>query len=245
MRNITPGWLTGLHFGFLIDLDLDTSGDRIVYDDGAALMYQTGGSGPLVGLVSLKNLETFKALDNGATKRGFSRADKFDLIASSGASFDSNFTGDLIMFLSSGSFAIQGWNSNEVAFAVVVGTDLTDLYDNAQRARERFDLATAVDEVHQGSLPSAVTLHQNYPNPFNPTTTISFSLSTASDVSLVVYNALGQQVKQLVGGRLPVGLHEVTWDGTAARGNRVASGVYFYKLSTAETSRSRKMLLLK
>ncbi|MDH4035812.1 MAG: T9SS type A sorting domain-containing protein, partial [candidate division Zixibacteria bacterium] len=117
--------------------------------------------------------------------------------------------------------------------------------ENAQHARERFDLATAVDEGHQSSLPTAVTLHQNYPNPFNPTTTISFSLSTASDVSLVVYNALGQKVSQLVDGRLPAGSHEVLWNATNASGGRIASGVYFYRLSTSQTSHSRKMLLLK
>ena len=245
MRNMTPTWLTGLHFGFLTDFDMDAGGDRIVYDNGAALMYQSGGTGPLVGLVALKNLDTYTAIDNGATKRGFSRADKFDLIASTTTEFDSSLTGDLMMFLNSGSFAVQAWDSNEVVFAIVVGTDLPDLYDNAQRARERFDLATAVDEDQLSSLPSSVTLHQNYPNPFNPTTTISFSLSTASDVSLVVYNALGQQVKQLVVGRLPAGSHEVTWDATNARGIRVASGVYFYRLSNSETSHSRKMLLLK
>ncbi|MDH3938437.1 MAG: S8 family peptidase, partial [candidate division Zixibacteria bacterium] len=245
MRNMTPGWLTGLHFGFLTDFDLDIAGDQVVYDDGAALMYQTGGDGPLVGLVSLKNLDSFKSLDNGAAKRGFSRADKFDLIALDATQHDPGLTGDLMMFLNSGSFAIQGWDSNEVAFAVVIGTDLAELYENAQHARERFDLATAVDEGHQSSLPTAVTLHQNYPNPFNPTTTISFSLSTASDVSLVVYNALGQKVSQLVDGRLPAGSHEVLWNATNASGGRIASGVYFYRLSTSQTSHSRKMLLLK
>ncbi|MCK4371595.1 MAG: T9SS type A sorting domain-containing protein, partial [candidate division Zixibacteria bacterium] len=137
------------------------------------------------------------------------------------------------------------WDSSEVAFAIVVGDDEIELYENAQRARERFDLATSVEDDHLATLPGTAQLHQNYPNPFNPTTTISFSLSRTTDVSLTVYNALGQKVKQLACARLPAGIHACEWDGSSDGGGSVASGVYFYRLQTGETSHSRKMLLLK
>ncbi len=245
MRNITPGWLTGLHFGFFTDFDMSASADRVVYDPAADLMYQFTDGGPVVGLVGLRNLDSFTAMENGNSKRGFSRADKFDLISGLIASVDSTVSGDMMMSINSGSFAIEAWSSNEVAFALVIGRDPVEFYNNAERARQRFDLATSVDDNNTGLMPSDLNLNQNYPNPFNPTTTISFSLVRASDVTLTVYNALGQQVKQLVNSRFPAGSHEVVWDGTDARNNFVASGVYFYRLSDGETSHSRKMLLLK
>ncbi len=245
MRNITPGWLTGLHFGFLMDFDFNPAGDGVIYDEAASMLYQTGGEGPMVGLVSLKNLNSFAAIDNGAAKKGFSRAEKYELIANTGIHVDPALTGDLMMLISSGSFAIEAWDSSEVAFAIVVGDDEIELYENAQRARERFDLATSVDDDQLATLPGTAQLHQNYPNPFNPTTTISFSLSRTTDVSLTVYNALGQKVKQLAGARLPAGTHACEWDGSSDRGGSVASGVYFYRLQAGETSHSRKMLLLK
>jgi flagellar hook assembly protein FlgD len=94
-------------------------------------------------------------------------------------------------------------------------------------------------------LPSAFELHQNYPNPFNPTTTIAFTMKLADDVSLDVFNLLGQNVKTLFSGRLSAGKHEFDWDATSNTGAKVASGVYFYRLSSSSTTESKKMILLK
>ena len=85
----------------------------------------------------------------------------------------------------------------------------------------------------------------NYPNPFNPTTTIAFSLSTDSDVSINIYNIKGQKVKQLVKEQLEAGKHSVNWSGKDNSGKSVASGIYFYKISTGKDTDLRKMLLLK
>ncbi len=104
---------------------------------------------------------------------------------------------------------------------------------------------TGIDDPGDKVLPKTHRLSQNYPNPFNPATVISFDLSANSDVTLSVYNALGQKVKTLVEGNLPVGEHSVTWDGTNAAGERVASGVYLYRLKADDFTDSRKMLLLK
>jgi hypothetical protein len=90
------------------------------------------------------------------------------------------------------------------------------------------------------SLPETFELSQNYPNPFNPSTTISFYLPSASDVSLKVYNVLGQEVTTLVDGSLTAGQHEVRFDA----GN-IASGVYFYRISAGSFVETRKMLLTK
>ena len=88
-------------------------------------------------------------------------------------------------------------------------------------------------------IPENFALSQNYPNPFNPATTISFSLPTASDYELVIYNVNGQQVERF-SGHQEAGVVELTWEA----GNH-ASGVYFYKLNAGSFSATKKMVLLK
>jgi len=92
---------------------------------------------------------------------------------------------------------------------------------------------------------SAVSLGQNHPNPFNPFTTIPFSIPSRAPVRVAVYDAAGRLVAALLNETLEVGSHSVTWQGTNLRGDRVASGIYFYKLSVDGQSLTRKMTLLK
>jgi predicted outer membrane repeat protein len=90
-----------------------------------------------------------------------------------------------------------------------------------------------------------IFLHQNYPNPFNPTTTINYSLKENSKVSLNIYNIKGQKVKTLVNELLLSGKHSIIWNGRDSNGNRVGSGIYFYKLKTDNFEKTRKMILLR
>ncbi|GAB4336367.1 MAG: hypothetical protein Kow0037_17550 [Calditrichia bacterium] len=94
-------------------------------------------------------------------------------------------------------------------------------------------------------LPRSVQLAQNYPNPFNPETVIRFALPHAQKVELAVYNLLGQKVKTLVSGNVEAGMHEVKWDATNDWGARVGSGIYIYRLKTADRMITHKMVLLK
>ncbi|MCF7858808.1 MAG: T9SS type A sorting domain-containing protein [Candidatus Cloacimonetes bacterium] len=85
----------------------------------------------------------------------------------------------------------------------------------------------------------------NYPNPFNPSTTISFNLAAVSNVSLAVYNVRGQKVIQLMNELLSIGQHSVEWNGKDSTNKSVASGIYYYKISSGKDSAINKMLLLK
>ncbi|MCP4545979.1 MAG: T9SS type A sorting domain-containing protein [bacterium] len=84
-----------------------------------------------------------------------------------------------------------------------------------------------------------------FPNPFNPTTTIRFSLPHDSFADLAVYDMTGRRVKTLVNRELAAGHHELIWDGTDARGQCVASGVYFSRIEADGQIMSRRMVLLK
>ncbi|MFC2133208.1 T9SS type A sorting domain-containing protein [Bacteroidota bacterium] len=103
---------------------------------------------------------------------------------------------------------------------------------------------TAVDEI-ANEIPAEYILENNYPNPFNPSTTINYSLPQSADVSLRIYNSLGQEIKLLVNEFQYSGYKSITWDGTNNTGKRVRSGIYFYKLKAGTFSSSKKMILMK
>jgi len=86
----------------------------------------------------------------------------------------------------------------------------------------------------------AFALNSAFPSPFNPTTTISFILPEAAPTSLVVYNVQGQTVATLVDGLQEAGLHRATFDGS-----KMASGVYFYRLTSGTQTQTQKMILMK
>ena len=93
--------------------------------------------------------------------------------------------------------------------------------------------------------PDNFILYQNYPNPFNPTTTIDFALSTGAEVSVKIFNLLGQEVRTLVNAAYSPGSYSVEWDGVNNSGQAVSSGVYMYKLSVDNFSQTRKMMLMR
>ena len=94
-------------------------------------------------------------------------------------------------------------------------------------------------------VPLEFALHENYPNPFNPTTTLRFDLPEISDITLTIYNMLGQKVRSFDYQNTSAGYHSVTWDATNDLGQQVGAGVYLYQLQTINFVKTRKMVLLK
>ncbi|MBN2226604.1 MAG: M6 family metalloprotease domain-containing protein [candidate division Zixibacteria bacterium] len=101
------------------------------------------------------------------------------------------------------------------------------------------------EEEPTDMLPVGIHLGQNYPNPFNPQTSIDFFLPSTATATIVVHDLLGRAVKTLIDEPCPAGTLTVTWDGTDDDGNRMASGVYFYRLQTERELRIKKMILVK
>ena len=89
-------------------------------------------------------------------------------------------------------------------------------------------------------VPENFYLHQNYPNPFNPTTKIKFDLPRGSYVQLIIYDALGREINEIVNENLQAGVYERNFDAFS-----LPSGIYFYKLISNDFSETKKMLLLK
>jgi probable HAF family extracellular repeat protein len=98
---------------------------------------------------------------------------------------------------------------------------------------------TAVEQTNS-DIPSGYALLNNYPNPFNPSTTISFSIPEVEFVSLKVFNSLGEEIADLVNETKPAGNYSVLFNS-----GQLASGIYFYKISTGNFIQTRKMILVK
>lgn len=95
------------------------------------------------------------------------------------------------------------------------------------------------------SLPETYSLSVNYPNPFNPTTTVQYVLPQAGNVTIEVYNTLGQKVQTLMDEFQSAGYHSIQWDGKNQIGEAVASGTYLYKMQSGNFVQTQKMLLAK
>jgi len=126
----------------------------------------------------------------------------------------------------------------------IANTQLTILVDNGNNGTidDTLLVSNTVDVKDEGYLgvPKEYNLAQNYPNPFNPTTKIRYSLPHLSDVSLIVYNILGQEVITLVNEQQPAGNYEVSFDAT-----NLTSGIYLYKIQAGEFVETKKMVLMK
>lgn len=104
---------------------------------------------------------------------------------------------------------------------------------------------TFTDVKDEKQLPADFVLNGNYPNPFNPSTTINFVLPKRENVLIVIYNLLGEKVKELLREEKNAGEHFVMWNGKDDFEKEVSSGIYFYLITHNRKVISSKMVLIK
>ncbi len=114
-------------------------------------------------------------------------------------------------------------------------TDISWSTDPDVWEKARAELAEIIESstyvrVKNGKHSRYCTLYQNYPNPFNPETRIEYHLPQASEVNLVIYDVRGQIVRELVQESKQAGVHQVAWDSRNSSGQRVATGIYIYRI---------------
>ena len=97
-----------------------------------------------------------------------------------------------------------------------------------------------VEEEEIEEIPTEFLLSQNFPNPFNSSSIIKYSIPKSSQVTLKIFNTLGQEIETLVNEEKPVGTYELNWNAA-----NLPSGVYFYRLQAGDFVQTRKMILLK
>jgi len=250
-----------LFAGIFLDLDLgsaaENTGGADVVDD---LIYMTGDSGVYAGLKRLSGDQGPDATSNitfihnptyvwpdayvpDTDKRGFLQA-----IDAEHTLHDASTPDDYSVLVSVGPFHLEPGESNEVVFALVGGSSLTDLRANADRAQAKYLEVTLTpagieDQAVFGQ--GGVTLLSNYPNPFNLATTVRFEIDRTSEVQLSVFDIQGRRVRTLENGRRTAGLHSLLWDGRDERGRAVSNGIYYVRLRSGESSDSHRMVVFR
>jgi hypothetical protein len=130
-----------------------------------------------------------------------------------------------------------------IGVPVAAGRTITATATNYLNNTSEFSLpvlVTVTDVASNNGIPGESSLLQNYPNPFNPVTTIRYGLPGACQVMITVHNTLGQLVATLVNAVQTAGYHEIRFDG-----ERLASGVYFYRMQSGPFAETRRLLLVR
>jgi hypothetical protein len=171
-------------------------------------------------------------------------------------------TNQWLSILTNGSGTVSPGDSTVLGFRVYTSTlpvgtansvivvNTNDPFAPTVTVPVRVDVVTEVSEIGPG-IPDQYSLAQNYPNPFNPTTRIEFALPVESIVRLKVYNILGQEVASLANEQRPAGYFVAEWNATNNAGNKLSSGVYFYRMEATSVDGEKtftslkKMLMLK
>jgi len=245
-------WYTGWDASGVGRIGFATSADGITWvkDTVHNPVLSTGAQGqwddqligqPVVVRIGVKHYMWYSAEHGGDTTRSGLA------VSSDGINGWAKYATNPILVPSTGS-----WDAGRTTiYSVILKSDEDSLdlwYDGIAsgrsfsigHAKSYYDTtSTAVPEGPQG-LPQHFMLAQNYPNPFNPTTVVSYQLSAASNVRLVVYDLLGREVAILVNERIAPGSYSVRFDASG-----FASGMYIYKLTAGDFVQTRKMLLLK
>ena len=147
---------------------------------------------------------------------------------------------------------VQGAGTADALLSYTMEDAVLPTVDKVYYQLEQVDLdgsvtrSSAVEVLLGARMPLPTEFATNvFPNPFNPSTTISYDLPNEALVSIVIYDAIGQEVRRLVSEQMAAGRYRTQWDARDNQGRAVGSGVYIAKVEAGSFSSSQKMLLLK
>ncbi len=241
---------SNMFVGLYFDWDINTSANDFArYDASRKTGYAMNAATSPTRIAATRLLTSsanvnYRAIHNpNELYDGFTDTEKWAFL-SGGIQTETLDNVDVSTILSAGPFTLPANGSIDVAFAVIGASSIAELQQNADAAQLLWDNPTAINDAGD-QLPQSFQLDQNYPNPFNPSTTIRYVLAKTTDITLEIFNTLGQKVRTLVNSRQSTGEHTVVWDGKDGNGSSVASGIYLYRLNVENRRITRKMLLLR
>ena len=235
--NTTDSTLNDFYAGLFMDWDIgDYDQNTGGYDLDRDLVYNFSFSGSpyyygFAALDGLSGARTTTGNPSEGRHAAFMYITTFDLNIDTPGDFIRSMGG-------TGPYDIASGDTAWATFAIVAGDNLAGIAVNANDARAKaFNLGwidippLGIEDSVADGLPMKFNLNQNYPNPFNPITTIEYAIPKKSDVTITVYNIIGQVVDVLVDQTMEPGYYSVQWDA-----RRVGSGVYFYRIMAGDPS---------
>ncbi|MGO9481294.1 MAG: S8 family serine peptidase [Candidatus Kryptoniota bacterium] len=249
IHNLTSTPLSNFYGGIFLDWDISPLEDIASFDKNYQLGYAYDSTRAIktytgCALIYGANIN-YAAIDNANTVsgiyNGFSKLQKWNAL-SGGTAHSQAGPSDISMVVSGGPVTVPAGGDTVLTFALVAGDALGDLERAVNVAREFYGVPTNV--VPPPAIPRIAELYQNYPNPFNPTTIISFDLSEQAEVTMEVFNVIGQRVKTMTDQNYSAGSYKLSLSASD-----LASGVYFVRLRAVSRSQSyvqsRKVMVLK
>jgi len=223
INNRSNGTGTGKHYG------IKTSNDTPSYMTSDYNNISVSGTGGVFGQFGSTDVADFATWKTTANQDANSK--------NSNITFEPSTTGDL-------KYQRVAANADVFNTGTPISGYTTDFYGTTRPQYAQVDIGAhelvQSSGLTESAIPVATSLSQNYPNPFNPETTINFALAKNAQVNLTIFNSKGEVVKTLVNSSIQAGYHSVNFNAVGLN-----SGVYFYKLTTPESSFMKKMLMVK
>lgn len=252
IKNTGASVLSGVFVGLLTDWDVDASGRDVTrYDEASrlGLVYPKSGGGLYAG-IKLLNQEFAPAyyplsdqiVGNPAQSGGgLSIAEKFETLSSGIKALslgESTSNGTDVLFVSGyGPLTIPVNGSVKLGFAFIAGDNQTDIQASAQAAQKKYDEIIQPGHI----MPSeGFVLKQNYPNPAINLTIVDFSIPELGNTSIILYNAAGQQIQELVNAKLAKGAYSINIDSS-----NLEAGIYIYRMKFKGKEKSLKLIVTK
>ncbi len=242
--------LSGLYAGLFVDWDIDPFGrDVAKFDAVNRMAYVSGKAGDtFFGAVKLLNQDIAPAFypmsdqisgDLLQTNGGFSIAEKYQSLSSGIKAFslgeESPNGYDVKYTIGYGPYTIPVNASIKIAFAFIGGDNLSDIQASARAAQIKYNSLMKTDQ----EIPAdGFVLRQNYPNPGSDQTIIDFSISETAPTSIILYNIMGQSVRQLVSATLTRGAYSINVDLS-----ELEAGIYVYKMRYNGKEKALKLLV--
>jgi hypothetical protein len=140
-------------------------------------------------------------------------------------------------------FSWNGYGGGSYQFTLRVDVrDAQNTLVSASKTVTAYNSGGGMERVSENSkspqllLPEDFSVSQNFPNPFNPETEITFGLPERSTVKITILDLLGREVMTLTNAEYRAGYQRVRWDGTDSNGNKIGSGIYFYRITATSES---------